>query len=91
MAKKVLIVDDVEFVRKTLAEILTEAHYHVVGEAKDGAEAIELYTKFRPDLVTMDIVMPNVSGMEATREILKVDTTQVPAQTESVTVPIKVG
>lgn len=73
MAKTVLIVDDVAFVRKTLAEILTKAHYQVVGEASDGAEAVNLYTKLRPDIVTMDIVMPQMSGIEATRRILKAD------------------
>ncbi len=73
MAKTVLIVDDIEFVRKTLLEILTQAHYQVIGEATDGAQAIELYIKLRPDIVTMDIVMPQMSGLEATRKILKID------------------
>ncbi len=73
MAKKVLIVDDVPFVRKTLSEILTAAHYEVVGEASDGHEAISLYQQLRPDLVTMDVVMPRMSGLEATRAILKMD------------------
>jgi two-component system chemotaxis response regulator CheY len=73
MAKKVLIVDDVTFVRKTLAEILTAAHYQVVGEAADGAEAVALFTKLRPDIVTMDIVMPQMSGIEATKRIIKVE------------------
>ena len=73
MSKTVLIVDDVAFVRKTLTDILTEAHYQVVGEASDGAQALDLYTKLRPDLVTMDIVMPNMSGIDATKKILKAD------------------
>jgi two-component system chemotaxis response regulator CheY len=73
MAKTVLIVDDVPFVRKTLKEILTAAHYEVVGEASDGTEAIAQYQKLRPDLVTMDVVMPRMSGLEATRAILKMD------------------
>jgi two-component system chemotaxis response regulator CheY len=73
MAKTVLVVDDVAFVRKTLTDILTEAHYQVVGEAADGAKAIELYSKLRPDLVTMDIVMPNMSGIDATRRLIKAD------------------
>ncbi|MBC7691402.1 MAG: response regulator [Methylotenera sp.] len=73
MAKTVLIVDDVPFVRKTLSDILTEAHYQVVGEAGDGAEAIEMYAKLRPDVVTMDVVMPKMSGIEATQKILKMD------------------
>lgn len=73
MAKTVLIVDDVPFVRKTLASILQEAHYQVVGEAEDGEKAIELYMKLRPDIVTMDIVMPQMSGIDAARKILKTD------------------
>src|SRR5689334_4306746 len=73
MAKTVLIVDDIAFVRKTLTDILTQAHYQVVGEASDGEEAIKLYMKFRPNLVTMDVVMPQMSGIDATRKILKMD------------------
>lgn len=73
MAKTVLVVDDVAFVRKTLSEILTGAGFQVVGEASDGADAITLYTKLRPDVVTMDVVMPNMSGIDATRKILKLD------------------
>ena len=73
MAKTVLVVDDVAFVRKTLTDILTEAHYQVVGEAADGAKAVELYGKLRPDLVTMDVVMPIMSGIDATRRIMKAD------------------
>lgn len=73
MAKTVLIVDDVAFVRKTLTEILTAAHYQVVGEAADGTEAVNLYMKLRPDIVTMDIVMPQMSGIDATRRIMKFD------------------
>ncbi|OFZ18366.1 MAG: hypothetical protein A2X94_12520 [Bdellovibrionales bacterium GWB1_55_8] len=73
MAKTVLIVDDIEFVRKTLAEILTEARYQVVGEAADGNEALLQYQRLRPDIVTMDIVMPNMSGIEATRKIMRLD------------------
>ena len=73
MARKILIVDDVAFVRRTIATILTEAHYSVVGEAADGNEAFEMYMRLKPDLVTMDIVMPNMSGLEATKKILSVD------------------
>ena len=73
MPKRVLIVDDVAFVRKTLSDILTEAHYQVVGEAADGAEAIGLYMKLKPDIVTMDVVMPSMSGIEATKRIMSID------------------
>lgn len=73
MAKTVLVVDDVAFVRKTLTEILTKAHYQVVGEATDGAQAVDLYARLAPDIVTMDVVMPNMSGIDATRRILKIN------------------
>lgn len=73
MAKNVLICDDVAFVRSTLSRILVQAGYQVVGEAKDGQEAIQMYAKLRPDVVTMDIVMPMMSGIEATRKIVKMD------------------
>jgi two-component system, chemotaxis family, chemotaxis protein CheY len=69
--RRVLIVDDVAFVRKTLAEILNGAHYQIVGEAADGAEAVEMYDRLMPDVVTMDVVMPQMSGIEATKRIIK--------------------
>jgi two-component system, chemotaxis family, chemotaxis protein CheY len=71
MAKSVLIVDDVAFVRKTLTEIFSNANYNVVAEAEDGAKAIELYNLHKPDVVTMDVVMPNMSGIEAAKRIIK--------------------
>ncbi len=67
----VLIVDDVAFVRTTLATILQAAGYEVAGEAASGSEAIEQFRKLAPDVVTMDVVMPKMSGIEATRKILK--------------------
>ena len=73
MAKKILVVDDIPFVRETISEILRSAHYLIVGEASDGLEAIEKYFKLKPDLVTMDVVMPKMSGVEATRKIVKQD------------------
>ncbi len=73
MKKTVLIVDDVAFVRKTLADILIEAGYTVIAEAADGKEAVEMYLKHRPSLVTMDVVMPNFTGIDATKEIMKAD------------------
>jgi two-component system, chemotaxis family, chemotaxis protein CheY len=75
MPKRVLIVDDVPFVRKTLSDILTQAHYQVVGEAADGAAAVELFLKLHPDVVTMDVVMPRMGGLEATKKILGMDKT----------------
>lgn len=75
MANTVLIVDDMAFVRKTLREILSQADYQVIGEASDGLEAVNLYNQLRPDLVTMDIVMPTMSGIEATTRIIAADRT----------------
>jgi two-component system chemotaxis response regulator CheY len=73
MPRTVLIVDDVPFVRKTLSDILTAAHYQVVGEATTGTEAVSLYRRLRPEVVTMDVVMPEMSGIEATRKIVRDD------------------
>lgn len=71
MRKTVLIVDDVAFVRKTLATILVEGGFDVIGEAASGTDAIEQFHRLKPDVVTMDIVMPKMSGIEATRKIIK--------------------
>ena len=73
MAKTVLIVDDVAFVRVTLAEILTEAGYNVIAEAVDGDDAIEKWKTHRPDVVTMDVVMPKLGGIDACKQIMKLD------------------
>ncbi len=73
MAKKVLIVDDAAFMRMLLKDIITKAGYEVVGEASNGAEAVEKYKELKPDIVTMDITMPEMNGIEATKEILKID------------------
>lgn len=73
MQRSVLIVDDIPFVRKTLSQILTEAHYTVVGEAADGPSAVDMFRRHHPDLVLMDIVMPGLSGIEAARKILEID------------------
>lgn len=73
MARSVLIVDDVAFARRVIKEILTAAKYNVIAEAANGNEAINLYNKYNPDVVTMDIVMPDKGGIEATRQILDGD------------------
>jgi len=73
MSSKILIVDDAAFMRMMLSDILVEKGYNIVGEAEDGKEALRLYKELEPDLVTMDIVMPNVGGIESIREILKID------------------
>lgn len=71
--KTVLIVDDIPFVRKTLKQILSSHGFKVVGEAANGEEAIHLYRDTKPDIVTMDLVMPTLNGVEATKRIIQMD------------------
>lgn len=73
MAKKVLVVDDSKFMRNRLIAALSEHGAEVIGEAKDGNEAIRLYQVLRPDLVTMDVTMRGKDGLTASREILESD------------------
>jgi two-component system chemotaxis response regulator CheY len=76
MAIRVLIVDDALFMRRMLADILKKEGFDVCGEAENGKEAIDKYKELKPDLVTMDIVMPKmeeIDGIAAVREIMKVD------------------
>ncbi len=73
MGLRVLIVDDALFMRNMLKDILVKAGYEVVGEAGNGVEAVERYRQLQPDLVTMDIVMPSRSGIEALKEIVAED------------------
>ncbi len=71
---RVMVVDDAMFMRNMLKEILNNTgRYEVVAEATNGKEAVETYAKVKPDLVTMDIVMPVMDGIEATRAILAMD------------------
>ena len=73
MAHTVLVCDDAIFMRTMIADILTQAGYKVVGEAESGVEAVRRYQELKPDLVTMDIVMPEMGGIDAVREIVKQD------------------
>lgn len=73
MSQSVLICDDAVFMRTMLGDILQQAGFRVVGEAESGARAVEKYKELRPDLVTMDIVMPDMGGIEAVREITSYD------------------
>lgn len=69
MAKRILIVDDAMFMRKTLRAILEQAGYEVVGEAANGAELLKIYPALRPDLVTLDITMPEMDGLSAIKAL----------------------
>jgi two-component system chemotaxis response regulator CheY len=69
----VLVCDDAIFMRTMISDILTQAGFEVVGEAESGTQAVEKYHALKPDLVTMDIVMPDMGGIEAVREICKTD------------------
>lgn len=73
MSHKILIVDDASFMRMMIKDILTKNGYTVVGEAPDGLQAIEKYKELSPDLVTMDITMPEMDGITALKEIRKID------------------
>jgi len=70
---KVLIVDDAAFMRMMLKDILSKEGYEIVGEAENGAIAIEKYKELTPDLVTMDITMPEIDGIQAVKEIKKIN------------------
>ena len=69
MAHKILIVDDAAFMRMMIKDILVKNGFDVVGEAADGVQAVAMYQELLPDLVTMDITMPEMDGISALKEI----------------------
>lgn len=71
MANRILIVDDAAFMRMMIRDILSKNGFEVVGEAQDGSQAIEKFKELRPDLITMDITMPEMDGIAALKEIKK--------------------
>lgn len=73
MSHTVLVCDDAIFMRTMIADILTQAGFEVIGEAESGVQAVEKYRQLKPDLVTMDIVMPDMGGIDAVRAICEVD------------------
>lgn len=73
MSNRILIVDDAAFMRMMIKDILEKNGYEIAGEAQDGREAVELYKELNPDLVTMDITMPEVDGITALKEIKQLD------------------
>ncbi|MBU0905207.1 response regulator [Paenisporosarcina quisquiliarum] len=73
MSKRILIVDDAAFMRMMIKDILSKNGFEVVGEAADGVQAIEKYHELKPDLVTMDITMPEMDGIAALKSIKEKD------------------
>ena len=73
MAKNILICDDAAFMRMMIKDILTKNGYNVVGEAENGAQAVEKYNELKPDLVLMDITMPEMDGIQALKAIKAAD------------------
>lgn len=73
MNTTVLVCDDAVFMRTMIGDILTQAGLDVVGEAESGQEAVQKYKELRPDLVTMDIIMPEMGGIEAVKKITQMD------------------
>lgn len=71
--KKVLIVDDAAYMRMMLKEILVDHGYEIAGEAENGNEAVEKYQELHPDIVTMDITMPEMDGIDAVKRILAIN------------------
>lgn len=73
MAKNVMICDDAAFMRMMIKDILTKNGYNVVAEAENGAKAVEKYNEVKPDLVMMDITMPEMDGIQALKKIKEMD------------------
>ena len=73
MAKNILICDDAAFMRMMIKDILSKNGYTVVGEAENGAKAVEKYGELKPDLVLMDITMPEMDGIQALKKIKEAD------------------
>ncbi len=71
--KRVLIADDSGFMRESMRDILEHAGYKVIGEALNAGNAVELYRALRPDIVMLDVSMPDISGIEALRQIIEID------------------
>ncbi|MHC1750494.1 MAG: response regulator [Cellulosilyticaceae bacterium] len=73
MGKRILIVDDAAFMRMMIKDILTKNDYEVVGEAENGLKAVEKYKELKPELVLMDITMPEMDGIQAVKAIKAAD------------------
>ncbi len=70
---RVLVVDDAAFMRKMLSDVLSKGGHEVIGEGANGSEAVSQYQSLRPDIMTLDITMPEKDGLAALREILTIE------------------
>lgn len=73
MASRILIVDDASFMRMMLRNILTSHGYEIIGEAENGILAVEAYQRLKPDIMLIDLIMPEMGGIEAVRKVMEVD------------------
>ncbi len=73
MGKRVLVVDDAAFMRMMIKNILVDGGFEIVGEAENGRDAIDAFRDLKPDLVTMDITMPEMDGIDAVKAVLDID------------------
>lgn len=71
---RIMIVDDASFMRLSIRRMLEKYEFEIVAEAVDGRDAVEKFKAHKPDLITMDVTMPNMTGIEALKEIRKLDT-----------------
>lgn len=71
--KKILIIDDSPFIAKEVENIVTEAGYEVVSHSRNGEDGIKKYREYMPDIVTLDIIMPGIDGIETANEIRKIN------------------
>lgn len=73
MSKRILIADDAMFMRTLIKNVLIKGGYEICGEAENGAQAVELYKKLKPDIATLDITMPEIDGITALKQIREYD------------------
>jgi two-component system chemotaxis response regulator CheY len=73
VASKILVVDDAQFMRMMLKNILTSNGYEIAGEAENGVQGIAKFKELKPDLVIMDLIMPEMGGIDAAKEMIKED------------------
>jgi two-component system chemotaxis response regulator CheY len=71
--KRVLVVDDASFMRMSISMMLKKHNFEIIGEAENGVEGVRKYKELKPDIVTMDITMPEISGIEALKQIREFD------------------